>query len=313
MKISKRNLKTIIENYLKQDGELNEVFGTQRFLRTGNQRVDDFKDDLRDRLKQYYKEGGESFLVQLFGSMTRGVASIVKQAWSAHVDRAFIDSVIKVHFTPLDTRKDPLAELEALVNSNKKNEISTVGYLPEEFRNNIKDVELAKQAWYGKNQQARYKVAVKMSGYTTLAANDNLFSGRKPNAEDEEKYAASGVPKFPEYVDPIENIKRKGGFSLSFILGGLRTWLEKITNNIILDEESYMRINDPGRKKLFHNFMWRQGDWNEFIIDNWQIDAFIDVEDLKTRQDEHSIALNNAIETVSQKYGIPYLSIEQIQ
>lgn len=106
----------------------------------------------------------------------------VKQIWAEEADHDFMDSVIKVHWL----KKQNVGEsLSRFLSMSRKNEISTMGYLPgtSSFRS----------SWG--------PLGVVVKGHTTLAANEMLaiysgYAGRLDPGENE-KHKRSGTRKRP--------------------------------------------------------------------------------------------------------------------
>jgi len=289
MKIKKSQLNEIINNYL-----LNEVFGLQRFIPSGNARVDAFKNELREALTSYYKQSNDA-VTELFGTVDRNVGRILKTIWAKHVDREFINNVVKIHYMRLDKLPD------FFKNMNPKNEISAVGYLPGETP--LKEIKLIRS-----NKQ----VAVRLKGYTTLASNENMQTGRI-SLEDAEKYAASGIPKFADSNDATKNFGQHFG-SLYSQLYTLQSQIERVSRFIILDSETHMSTSQRvGSNKPLKNiaraFLGSTNltDWNEYVLDNWEVDAIIDVSNFK----ENDINEYSHLEVFAENRGIPILSLDE--
>ena len=289
MRIKKSQLNEIISGYL------NEVFGFQRFTSTGNPRIDSFREELRTLLTRYYKKSNKA-ATELLGTVDRKVGRILKAVWSKHVDRSFVDSVVKIHYMRVSNLPDFFA------NMNTKNEISTVGFLPGEMP--LSSLSLIK---------SRRQVAVRLKGYTTLASNENMNSGRI-SPEDAEKYSSSGVPKFADSDDQIKNIEQH--ISSLYMQGfTLQSQLERISRFVILDRESHMTNTQRGAnqdnnqvKQLKRAFSFSNlSDWNEYVLDNWEVDAIIDISNFKeTNVNEYS-----HLEVFAESRGIPILTLEE--
>lgn len=107
-------------------------------------------------------------------------ARSVKQIWSEEADHDFMAGVIKIHWFK---RAGLQEKLQNFLNMPGKNEISTMGYLP--------DSETFMSNWG--------PIGVVVKGRTTLAANEmsTLLSGygEKVSPEISGKYVSSGTPK----------------------------------------------------------------------------------------------------------------------
>lgn len=107
-------------------------------------------------------------------------ARTVKQIWSEEADHKFMERAIKIHWL----KKAGLeAKLQNFLNMSGRNEISTMGYLP--------DTETFMSNWG--------PIGVVVQGRTTLAANrmSALMSGYGGSLPPEtaDKYTSSGVPR----------------------------------------------------------------------------------------------------------------------
>lgn len=286
MLIKRRDLNKIINSYI------NEVFGFQRFIKSKNPKVNAFRDELRSELTKYYKESNDA-AAELTGAINENVGNILKAVWSKHVDRAFIDSVVKLHYMGIH-------KIDNFFKNSSSNihEISTVGYLPGETP--AAGVSVV-------NSRATF--AVKLSGDVVLASNENMNSGRIGQG-DIEKYGDEGVPKFADHADNMKNVGRHIG-SLYMSLGTftLQSQLERLTRFIILDRSSHMTNEERGvdantlQKILRGNF----SDHNEYILDNWNVDAIVDVSNFKETDPGHYAHL----EIFAESRGIPILSLEE--
>lgn len=112
------------------------------------------------------------------------MARKIKSIWNEEADHQFMDSVIKIHFFKPFAWKDTFP---AFMNMSRKNEISTLGYLPS--------TKKFDSHW------GPFGVIVK--GRTTLAANSmnailSGYTGQLPG-EVSSKYKSSGVPKRPTF------------------------------------------------------------------------------------------------------------------
>lgn len=100
----------------------------------------------------------------------------VKRIWAKNVDRKFIQSLVKVHWmTSYSAEK-----FASLVNSDGKDEISVMGYLP------------------GSKLVSDWSdTGVIMDGYVTLAANDMNYIYSGYYTARDSAHAGSGMPKRP--------------------------------------------------------------------------------------------------------------------
>ena len=110
----------------------------------------------------------------------KAAARSVKQIWAAEADHKFMSSAIKIHWLK---RAGLQEKLQNFLSMSGRNEISTMGYLPE--------TETFMANWG--------PIGVVVQGRTTLAANrmSTLMSGYGGSLSPETvtKYAASGTPK----------------------------------------------------------------------------------------------------------------------
>ena len=110
----------------------------------------------------------------------KAAARSVKQIWAEEADHKFMERTIKIHWFK---RAGLQEKLQNFLNMSRKNEISTMGYLPgsETFMAN-----------WG-------PIGVQVQGRTTLAANrmSTLMSGYGGSLPPEtaDKYTSSGVPR----------------------------------------------------------------------------------------------------------------------
>jgi hypothetical protein len=113
-------------------------------------------------------------------------ARSIKRIWAEEADHAFMRSLIKVHWMASASAN----EIYSLVNSRGRDEISTMGYLP--------DGDTSFYSGWG-------VLGLMVQGRTTLAVNDmddahtGFRKALKPDAK--EKYRSSGIPKRATFSD----------------------------------------------------------------------------------------------------------------
>ncbi len=284
MLIKKSDLNKIINSYG------NESFGMKRFIKSKNPRLNAFKDELRKELTKYYKESNDA-AAELLGTINENVGNILKKVWLKHVDTTFIDSVVKLHYMGIHKINDFFKNSKSNIH-----EISTVGYLPSETPATGVSVV-----------NSRSVFAVKLSGDVVLASNENMNSGRIGQG-DIEKYGEEGVPKFADHVNKTSNVSRHIG-SIYMSAFSLQSQLERLTRFVILDRSSHMTNEERGvgandiQKILRGNFT----DHNEYILDNWNVDAIVDVSNFK----ETDPGAYAHLEIFSESRGIPILSLSE--
>ena len=101
---------------------------------------------------QYSSDSIDPTFDKLPNEEFKPAARAVKQAWAAEADHDFMHDVIKVHWLKFIGTE---AQLQRLSNMSGKNEVSTMGYLPES--------EEFKSKWG--------PIGIVVQGRTTLAAN----------------------------------------------------------------------------------------------------------------------------------------------
>jgi hypothetical protein len=284
MLIKRKELHMIIDSYV------NEVFGYQRFVRSGNSRVDAFKDDLRKELTKYYKVSNDAS-AELLGTVNENVGNILKTVWMKHVDTAFINSVVKIHYMRMSKFDNFFKN-----SNNNIHEISTVGYLPGELP--ASGISVVRN---------RGAIAVRLKGDVVLASNENMNSGRIGQG-DIEKYGDSGVPKFADHADTITNVNQHIGSLISSVFT-LQSQLERLTRFIILDRSSHMTNEERGvgASELQKILRGNYSDHNEYILDNWYVDAIVDISNFK----EMNPGEYAHLQIYSESRGIPILSLEE--
>ena len=113
-------------------------------------------------------------------------AKDLKRIWAKNSDRAFLDSLVKVHWL---AEPDVSKKMKWMINASGKDEVSTTSYLPGD--------EIV-SPW------GRYGLILK--GQSTLAANSmfNIYSGYSHDVTPAQmkKYASSGVPKRATAFNP---------------------------------------------------------------------------------------------------------------
>lgn len=286
MLIKQSDLNKIIDTYI------NEVFGIQRFIKSNNPRVNAFKEELRKELIKYYSESNDA-AAELFGTVNENVGNILKQVWAKYADMSFINNVVKIHYMRMSKINDFFKN-----SSSNMHEISTVGYLPGEAP--AAGISVV---------NSRSVFAVRLSGDVVIASNENMNSGRIGQG-DIEKYGEEGVPKFADHANKMSNINRHlGSLYMSFGTFTFQSQLERLTRFVILDRSSHMTNEERGvgdntlQKILRGNYT----DHNEYILDNWNIDAIVDVSNFK----ENSPGEYAHLEIFSDSRGIPILSLEE--
>ena len=119
------------------------------------------------------------------GLTNKSMAKDVKRAWAAEADHELMRSLIKVHWINDHTMKNWEGDFEKFINLSGKNEVSTMGYLPD-----------------SKNVSGNWgHIGILIQGRVTLAANnmDDIASGYFKDGFEKvaAKYASSGVPRRP--------------------------------------------------------------------------------------------------------------------
>ena len=170
----------------------------------------------------------------------KSMAKDVKRAWAAEADHKFMKTVVTVHwFHGVDSDK----KIGTLLSTSGKNEISTMGYLP--------DTKRIQTVWG--------VVGLIVKGRVTLAANsmDDIHSGYYGGGFDKvsTKYASSGVPR------------RATAFKSKNIYRDSPKGARVGQLNYILDRGSF-------KSASVHE--------NEFIVDNWKPVGFIVCEKAST-------------------------------
>jgi len=274
-KLDKDYLTSVILEVLKESDELKEIFKPFSGIRKkvskafgakeDTSRTGLFLADLEAILTKHYK--GDKWS-QFTGGIDRGIGKILKQVWKKHHDKEFIDSVTKVHYLPIK-------RLEKFISSaNPKDEISTVGYSSED--------DVSKSIGLLGDTPS---VGLQLKGYTTYAGNTNLQSGKAPRKKEKQKFKSSGTPKFRDLGDDIE-VALAGAYGL---YGGGTSHLGLVALNAILDDESFKNAKE--RKDTQGNVFGKMGlmalmltEWNEFVLDNWEIEKIIDVQNTIKRK-----------------------------
>ena len=283
MKITKRQLKNIIRESLKEESlilekDLSYLNPLKLFKNKGvNQRIKDFKKEVFemlsiDRAAPYSKNK----MIQFLGTVNREVASVIKRVYGKHADRNFLQNEVrKFHYLRVGLLEEFLTNAPA----NKKDEISAVGYI---------DIDNVRSNVAGRNQGIT--VAVELKGYVTLASNSNMISGHRPTPSDKENFANSGVTK-DFYNDetgiPKNRTARKQHKDL---LLTLTNQINYILDNIILDRQTFVTAEQrvKGTVTPYDSFFnpevgttkdkikdmvdrgIRRTMWNEFVLDNWE-------------------------------------------
>jgi len=276
MKISKRQLKKVIQENLKDESLLIErdldYLNPLKYLKSGNKKVKEFKETVFKMLEPYYKNNKIS---KFFGTINRDIAKVIKKLYNDpqynFVDRNFLQNEVrKFHYM----RESLLENFLKNAKANRKDEISAVGYL---------DTDNVHSSVGGRGDI----VAVELKGYVTLAANTNMLSGHRPTPAEKETFKSSGVSK-NFYAD------KRGIVSNPSTLKQHRKMLFQLTNhinfvldNIILDRESFVSSEQRvlGTGSEVGSMLDKTKDtvqrgfsrtiWNEFVLDNWEPIAII--------------------------------------
>jgi len=113
----------------------------------------------------------------------KSLARSIKTSWKEEADHAFMDSLVKVHWFKLTD--DWHKNFVNFMGMSRKNEISTMGYLPG-------DSDTRLRSMWG-------ECGVIVKGRTTLAANsmNAMLTGYSADSNDgvRKKYSSSGLPK----------------------------------------------------------------------------------------------------------------------
>ena len=148
---------------------------------------------------------------------------------------------------------------------------------------------------------------MRLSGDVVIASNENMNSGRIGQG-DIEKYGEEGVPKFADHADEFSNVSQHVG-SLYMSAFTLQSQLERLTRFVILDRSSHMTNKERGvdasmiQKILRGNY----SDHNEYVLDNWNVDAIVDVSNFK----EESPGEYAHLEIYAESRGLPILSLKE--
>jgi len=272
MKITKSQLKNLIQENLKEESLILEkdlsFLNPLSLFRDSNPKVKEFKTEVFQALKSYYEKNK---MVQFLGTVNRNVAKVIKRLYNKHADRNFLQNEVrKFHYI----RENLLDDFLANANANRKDEISTVGYL------NTDNIHSTVGGRGG-------VVAVELRGYVTLASNTNMLSGHRPTPEEKEKYKSSGVSK-NFYADEKGKITNTRTLSQHMkMLYTLTNHINFVLDNIILDRETFVSseqrvlgtgnevgsILDKAKDTISRGFS--RTIWNEFILDNWEPVAII--------------------------------------
>jgi len=152
----------------------------------------------------------------------KAAARSVKQIWAAEADHEFMSNVIKIHWLK---RAGLQEKLQRFLNMPRKNEISTMGYVPE--------TETFMANWG--------PIGVVVQGRTTLAANrmSTLLSGygERLSPEISNKYASSGVPR-----------------RATFFAGTADRYETSLAGEYILDRESFDPAQQGGNEFIVGNW-----------------------------------------------------------
>lgn len=133
--------------------------------------VEDMEGFLADTRDLYFSEYSDEDIVKNGGKN-------LKRIWAKHVDRNFIQSLVKIHWF-----RDPTASrFQSLIQKDGKDEISATAYLFEPG-------SIMRSGW-GRS-------GVILDGYVTLAANDMdvIYSGFSDNMKRDPRQTGSGMPK----------------------------------------------------------------------------------------------------------------------
>lgn len=272
MKITKSQLKNLIQENLKEESLILEkdlsFLNPLSLFRDSSPKVKEFKTEVFQALKSYYEKNK---MVQFLGTVNRNVAKVIKRLYNKHADRNFLQNEVrKFHYI----RENLLDDFLANANANRKDEISTVGYL------NTDNVHSTVGGRGG-------VVAVELRGYVTLASNTNMLSGHRPTPEEKEKYKSSGVSK-NFYADEKGKITNTRTLSQHMkMLYTLTNHINFVLDNIILDRETFVSSEqrvlgtgnevgsmlDKAKDTISRGFS--RTIWNEFILDNWEPVAII--------------------------------------
>jgi len=272
MKVTKRQLLQIISENLNNkdlivEKDLNFLNPLSLFKDT-NPKLKAFKTEVFASLKSYYEKNK---MVQFLGTINRDVAKVIKRLYNKHADRNFLQNEVrKFHYMREGLLDDFLANAKA----NRKDEISTVGYL---------DTDNVHSSVGGRGGV----VAVELKGYVTLASNTNMLSGHRPTPEEKEKYKSSGVSK-DFYADDKGKITNTRTLSQHLkMLYTLTNHINSVLDNIILDRETFVSseqrvlgtgsevgsMSDKTKDTIDRGFS--RTIWNEFVLDNWEPVAII--------------------------------------
>jgi len=276
MKITKKQLKELIKENIKENIKEESLIlekdlsflNPLSLFKESKPKIKAFKTEVFETLRSYYEKNK---MVQFLGTINRDIAKVIKRLYNKHADRNFLQNEVrKFHYM----RESLLDDFLANANANRKDEISTVGYL---------DTDNVHSNVGGRGGV----VAVELRGYVTLASNTNMLSGHRPTPEEKEKYKSSGVSK-NFYADDKGKITNSRTLSQHMkMLYTLTNHINFVLDNIILDRETFVSAeqrvlgtgNEVGsfsdKAKDTINRGFSRTIWNEFILDNWEPVAII--------------------------------------
>jgi len=313
MKISKRQLKKLIQENLKDESLLIErdldYLNPLKYLKSGNKKVKEFKETVFKMLEPYYKNNKIS---KFFGTINRDIAKVIKKLYNDpqynFVDRNFLQNEVrKFHYM----RESLLENFLKNAKANRKDEISAVGYL---------DTDNVHSSVGGRGDV----VAVELKGYVTLAANTNMLSGHRPTPAEKETFKSSGVSK-DFYTDKSGIVSNPATLKQhKKMLFQLTNHINFVLDNIILDRESFVSSEQRvlGTGSEVGSMLDKTKDtiqrgfsrtiWNEFVLDNWEPIAIIKGGSFKNlllyKEDDPRYQKAKNVIDVAKKYNLEILN-----
>ena len=313
MKISKRQLKKLIQENLKDESLLIErdldYLNPLKYLKSGNKKVKEFKETVFKMLEPYYKNNKIS---KFFGTINRDIAKVIKKLYNDpqynFVDRNFLQNEVrKFHYM----RESLLENFLKNAKANRKDEISAVGYL---------DTDNVHSSVGGRGDI----VAVELKGYVTLAANTNMLSGHRPTPAEKETFKSSGVSK-DFYTDKSGIVSNPATLKQhKKMLFQLTNHINFVLDNIILDRESFVSSEQRvlGTGSEVGSMLDKTKDtvqrgfsrtiWNEFVLDNWEPIAIIKGGSFKNlllyKEDDPRYQKAKNVIDVAKKYNLEILN-----